>query len=121
MLRTTCFAAALAVLPLAAAAQSGSFVGQSDHDASGSVEIVTEDGAQYIVFGDDFRLDRAPDPQVALGRDGYDAATLAGELDRRRGGQRYRVPDGIDAADYDQVWIWCVRFDVPLALAELAE
>ncbi len=110
--------AGLTLAPRAFAAghgRIGTFSGRSDHVASGRVEVVGSE----IAFLADFRFDGAPDPKVAMGRGGYDPATLAGALRSDRGAQSYALPAGLDSGDYDEVWIWCARFAVPLALARL--
>ncbi|MEM1272544.1 MAG: DM13 domain-containing protein [Pseudomonadota bacterium] len=93
----------------------GSFVGESNHETRGTAEIA--DGMVNLL--DDFWFDGAPDPKVALGADGYDPATLMGPLESNTGAQSYTIPAGIDPADYNEVWIWCERFNVPLGVARL--
>ena len=68
---------------------------------------------------DDFTFDGAPDPKVALGKDGYDAKTLMTALASDSGASSYEIPAGIDAADYNEVWIWCEQYNVPLGVAKL--
>ena len=97
----------------------GSFTGASNHVTSGRAEVVTEGGKTYVDLLDDFFFDGAPDPKVALGNNGYDSNTLMGKLRKNTGSQRYEVPAGIDASQYNEVWIWCERFNVPLGVAKL--
>ncbi len=54
-----------------------------------------------------------------MGRDGYRAETLMGPLKATTGAQSYLIPEGIDQADYNEIWIWCERFSVPLGVARL--
>lgn len=106
--------------PLAAQqSRSGAFTGQSRHETSGTGEIVIADGAATVRLAEDFAFDGAPDPKVALGRDGYDPSTILGPLRSNGGAQEYAVPDSIDASAYNEIWIWCERFDVPLGVARL--
>ncbi|MBJ3761532.1 DM13 domain-containing protein [Maribius pontilimi] len=115
----TAAAGLAAAIPFASFAQSvksGTFVGASGHTSSGGVAL----SGDTVSLLDDFRLDRAPDPKVAPGRDGYDPATLMGPRASRRGASSYALPAGIDAADYNEVWIWCEEFNVPLAVAKLS-
>ena len=117
-------AAALAALTIAAAAQAqqarmGTFEGKSGHEASGGV-TVERSGERWVMrFAEDFRLDRAPDPRIAFGNDGYDASTTLGRLKSLKGAARYRLPGRIDPAQYNEVWLWCKKFEVPLAVAKL--
>ena len=76
-------------------------------------------GRWFVRLAENFRLDRAPDPRVALGKDGYDAATTLGRLKARSGSDRYLIPDSIDPAKFNEVWLWCKAFEVPLAVAKL--
>lgn len=120
----TSLAAGLAALSIAAAAsaqeeRTGTFEGRGGHEASGGV-VVERVGERWIVrMADDFRLDRAPDPRLAFGKDGYDADSTLGRLKSLKGATRYRLPARIDPARYNEVWLWCKKFDVPLAVAKL--
>ena len=116
--------AAFALIALAAPlsaqeVRSGAFTGQSNHQTDGTGQIVIQDGAATVRLAEDFAFDGAPDPKVALGRDGYDASTILGPLRSDYGGQDYAIPEGIDASAYNEIWIWCERFDVPLGVARL--
>ena len=93
----------------------GTFRGASNHVTTGTAEVA---GNQVNLLAD-FTFDGAPDPKVALGRDGYDARTLMGRLKSNSGASSYTIPAGIDPAQYNEVWIWCERFNVPLGVAKL--
>lgn len=116
---------ALPVLALAPTAHAGgtlgtgSFVGKSRHETSGTATIVEKDGGYVVELGDDFFFDGAPDPKVALGNNGYDKNTLLAPLANNSGAQSYAIPASIDVKAYNEVWIWCERFNVPLGLATL--
>ena len=99
---------------------SGAFVGKSDHKTSGAASIEQlSDGGYVVVLGDNFSLDGAPDPKVALGNNGYDKSTLLGKLEKKNGKQIYRLPANIDPTNYNEIWIWCEKFSVPLGVAKL--
>lgn len=93
----------------------GKFKGKSNHVTTGTAEIA---GNQVNLLGD-FTFDGAPDPKVALGKDGYDKKTLMGLLKSNKGASSYAIPAGIDASEYNEVWIWCEKFNVPLGVAKL--
>ena len=117
-------AAALALAMLAAAAhaqqtRSGTFEGRGGHEASGGVTVERTGERWVVLFADDFRLDRAPDPRIAFGKDGYDPGSTLGRLKSLRGAARYRLPRKTDPSQYNEVWLWCKKFDVPLAVAKL--
>lgn len=95
----------------------GNFKGLSNHVTTGTAELAA-DGVQLL---DDFFFDGAPDPKVALGKDGtYDPATLMGPLSSNSGASKYALPAGINPDDYNEVWIWCERFNVPLGVASVS-
>ncbi|MEO1324768.1 MAG: DM13 domain-containing protein [Pseudomonadota bacterium] len=97
----------------------GSFTGASNHVTTGTGGLITEGGKTYVSLADDFFFDGAPDPKVALGNDGYDASTLLAPLKANTGAQSYELPEGLDPANYNEIWIWCERFNVPLGVAKL--
>ncbi|MEM8787042.1 MAG: DM13 domain-containing protein [Pseudomonadota bacterium] len=97
----------------------GSFTGTNGHETRGTAGILEVDGAHMVSLGEDFFFDGAPDPKVALGNDGYDPNTLMGPLQSNTGAQNYPVPDSIDVAQYNEVWIWCERFNVSLGVAKM--
>ncbi|MFK8184865.1 MAG: DM13 domain-containing protein [Phormidesmis sp.] len=99
---------------------TGTFEGKSDHITTGSVDIVERGGKYYIELGDDFSLDNAPDPKVGLGKNGYDPITQSGELRSLTGASTYELPDGLDISSYNEVYIWCEKFSVPLGVAVLS-
>ena len=99
---------------------SGEFAGIEGHTVSGAVSIVKTDAGYEIVMGDDFNFDGAPDPKVALGKDGkYDPSTLIQLLKSNSGAQSYVVPDSIDVTQFNEVHIWCEQYSVGLAVAPL--
>ncbi len=97
----------------------GEFTGASNHVTKGRAEVVTANGKSQVILLDDFWFDGAPDPKVALGQNGYDKDTLMGLLKANSGKQTFDVPAGIDASKYNEVWIWCEKFNVPLGVAKL--
>lgn len=93
----------------------GTFTGAARYGIGGTAEIA---GNQVNLL-DDFRFGNAPDPKVALGKDGYDSSTLMGLLTNKSGASSYTIPAGINPDDYNEVWIWCEQFNVPLGVAKL--
>ena len=113
------FLAALAASSAAPAFAGGhgrlfSFRGINNHVVTGTAEIV----GTTVHLLDDFRFDGAPDPKIALGNDGvYDPATLSGQLTNFSGASSFELPEAINPDDYNEVWVWCERFSVGLAIA----
>lgn len=98
----------------------GSFKGLSNHITTGRAELVKTDNGGTVELLADFTFDGAPDPKVALGKDGkYDPKTLSGLLKSNSGASTYTLPAGINPDDYNEVWIWCERFNVGLGVAPL--
>ncbi len=96
-------------------ARVGTFTGAARYGISGSGEL-TDTQVNLLA---DFRFGEAPDPKVALGKNGYDPSTLMGLLKSKSGASSYILPAGVNAADYNEIWIWCERFNVPLGMAKL--
>lgn len=96
----------------------GMFTGRSGHVSSGAARVIVENDRIFVELGDDFRLDSAPDPRVAFGRDGqYDRTSYLGALQNLHGKQRYAVPVTWKISNYDSVYLWCELANVPLAVA----
>lgn len=119
--------AVFAVTPSAAivgnngAASQGVFTGASDHITTGGVTIIkTADGGAVVILDSDFSLDGAPDPRVGFGKNGtYADASDLGELTSKTGVQVYIVPASVNVDDFNEVYIWCRKFSVPLGVATL--
>ena len=98
----------------------GKFSGLSGHQTQGAVSVVNTADGYIVQLGTDFSFDGAPDPKVALGKDGqYDPATLMGKLVSNSGEQRYPIPAAIDVSQYNEVYIWCEKYAVGLGVATL--
>jgi hypothetical protein len=98
----------------------GEFIGVSGHSASGLAKIIEISGKRFVRFEDNFQITNGPDLFVYLGKDGaYDPAANLGGLKGNIGSQNYEIPDGINLADYDSIWVWCRAFHVGFGTAEL--
>ena len=99
---------------------NGTFSGRSRHVTTGGVAVYRTDSGFVVVLGEDFSFDGAPDPKLGFGNNGrYDTSTTFAPLRSNRGLQNYEVPAGINAGSYNEVWIWCERFGVPLGVARV--
>lgn len=98
----------------------GTFVGKSNHETTGHASIGRLGNQWVVILEEDFTFDGAPDPHVALGRDGYDKNASLALLSSNSGQQVYAIPAGLDVADFNEIWIWCDKFSVPLGTAKLS-
>ena len=104
----------------AAGEGTGSFSGASGHQAAGQVAVVQTADGWEVRLEDDFTFDGAPDPWVGFGRSGsFVPATDFYRLRSNTGAQVYKVPADVDAGAYDEVYIWCRRYSVPLGVARI--
>ncbi len=99
----------------------GSFVGTPKFQVTGTTEVFRQNGQWFIRLGPGFSESGAPDPKVALGNKaagGYQPGTILG-LIQANGESVYALKPGLDIGNYDQVWIWCEKFNVPIGHADL--
>ena len=94
------------------------------HGASGIAKVVGD-----TLRFEDFEVENGPDlfvylsaadadgPGRALGDDIVDLGRLKGNI----GSQNYAIPEGTDLEKYKTVVVWCRRFTVAFAAAELAD
>ena len=129
-LTTSCMLASLALTACAMAQSTEQLAGgtvvksgtlrSEGHEVAGTVSIVEYRGNTYAVLSDDFSFDGAPDPYVGFGNDDkYASDSTVAPLNTFEGGHYYRLPAKIDASAYDDFFIWCQMFSVPLAHADL--
>lgn len=98
------------------------------HDAKGDVSVI-ETGAERILRFENFSTENGPDVLVylsteapdtanddAFARDFVDLGSLKGNV----GDQNYDIPSGTDLEKYSTVVVWCRRFNVAFAAAQLA-
>ena len=105
---------------------SGDFVGRSRYNASGTATVYEVDGRRVLRF-EGFEADNGPDLVVWLARAGGAAPDEEleadfvdlGELTGNIGDQNYELPDDVDVDEYGSVVIWCRRFAVGFATADL--
>ncbi|MEM7353301.1 MAG: DM13 domain-containing protein [Acidobacteriota bacterium] len=101
-------------------AASGTFTGKSDHVTTGGVTILETGSGYVVVLEADFSLDGAPDPKIGFGNNGkFATKTLFTPLENKTGLQVYALPKSIDPAKYNEIYIWCEKFSVPLGVASL--
>ena len=117
------FFSALGSLNLAHAGDvvaSGQFAGASNHDTSGGVSLVKSGSGFEVVLASNFSFDGAPDPKVGFGKGGkYDLGSTLSPLRSNSGKQSYAVPASLSVDGYDEIYIWCEKYSVPLGVAKI--
>ncbi len=99
---------------------SGAFTGLNGHKTAGGVEVAQTDSGWEVRLQDDFSFDGAPDPRIGFGTGGSFADRTDFEpLHANSGAQVYKVPVGVDPSQYDEVYVWCRQFSVPLGVAKI--
>ena len=116
--------AAALMLPAVSHAQEvlgqGAFNGASGHKTSGDVVVLKSAAGARVVLQSNFSFDGAPDPKVGFGAGGkYDRASQLAPLASNQGEQVYDVPAALDLTRYDEIYIWCEKYSVPLGVAAL--
>ena len=130
----TPFAAAVAALAVSAAlfaapvgalagddvVSSGSFKGASGHQTNGNVTIRKTADGLVVELEENFDFDGAPDPKLGFGSDGtYDRGSQISHLNSNKGHQVYELPASVDPEAYNQFYVWCEKYGVPLGVADL--
>lgn len=98
---------------------TGTFKGAGGKKSSGSFDIIKKDGKTLIRLKSNFRLSSVPDPKLAFGNGRYKKGTIYAKLKKFKGAQTYVIPSRLNPASFKQVWIWCEKFSVPLAVANI--
>jgi hypothetical protein len=125
--RVVAAVAAIAFLALPVGAQAGEkvlatgkFIGASDHVTTGGVSVVKTDEGVVVILESDFDFDGAPDPKLGFGKNGaYDPNSKIAHLGSNKGRQVYSVPASINPDNYDEFYVWCEKYSVPLGIAAL--
>ncbi len=97
----------------------GKLAGASGHQAGGTIAIVKDGGVTKLLLKADFSMQAAPDAKLGFGKDGYIKGTIFSKLEKPQGAQEYVIPASVDLTKYNEVWVWCEKFNVPLGVAKL--
>jgi hypothetical protein len=90
-----------------------------NHTVSGTASIFESNG-KYVVVLDPFSSQNGPDLKVYFSKDVKASAYLRlGDLKSTMGRQSYTIPDNTDISQYEYVHIWCEKFSVEFARAQL--
>ncbi|MEP1124557.1 MAG: DM13 domain-containing protein [Ilumatobacter sp.] len=104
--------------------------GPRSHPGEGVAKVLNDGTEQRFLRFEDFATDNGPDLNVYLttADAGADADEFGvsgqfvdlGDLKGNIGEQNYEIPVDVDLEQFDTVVIWCVRFGVAFAAADLA-
>jgi hypothetical protein len=106
----------------------GSFVGIEGHSAGGTAQVLDlPDDSRFLRFEEDFDVTNGPDLKVYLSAAPQDAPGDAlddefvdlGDLKGNIGSQNYELPAEVDIDRYRTTIVWCKRFSVGFATAQL--
>jgi hypothetical protein len=106
----------------------GGFIGRA-HPGEGQALVLNDGSEQRFLRFENFEVDNGPDLNVYLvagssaeGKSGTfdDDFIDLGDLKGNIGPQNYEIPIGTDLDRYNTVVIWCVRFGVAFAAADIA-
>lgn len=111
---------------VAQAETTNEFVTLNKNTTTGAINIVEEDGKQYIEFADDFQTTKGPDleiilhkgPAVPLNIEEKDYVTIA-PIQDLSGTQRYLVPEDINLNNFASVAVWCKQFNITFGYVQL--
>lgn len=118
--------------PTTETVRTGTFV-SAEHETTGSVELISNDGQQTLTFDEAFATSDGPDLVVVLHRsanviaeseppayplDEADYVVIA-PLTSTTGQQTYVVPAEIDLGAFESVAIWCQAFNATFGAAPL--
>jgi hypothetical protein len=106
---------------------SGQFVTvEQDHQTTGQVRIISENGKRYLELDDQFTTAEGPDVQILLHKKPKVGVKLAEKdymtlamLKSFNGAQRYEIRENVDLDDFKSVVIWCRKFNVTFAYSSL--
>ncbi|MFK8025193.1 MAG: DM13 domain-containing protein [Ilumatobacter sp.] len=106
----------------------GSF-GPRSHPGEGVAKVLNDGTEQRFLRFEEFATDNGPDLNVYLTTADADAPAGdfgasgqfvdLGDLKGNVGEQNYEIPPSVDLEEFDTVVIWCVRFGVAFAAADL--
>ena len=119
-------AAALVATPSFAGskARTGSLSGRRGYNVTGTVKVKKKDGKTIVKLADDYVFDPSknpPDIKIGFGNGETYAkgSKIHDKLSIKKGEASFEVPAGIDTDKYDELYIYCEKFTVILAVAPL--
>lgn len=108
----------------AGSARKGNLSGRQGYNVSGSVKVKKVDGKTKVILGDNYVFDPAknpPDIKIGFGNGEKYAkgSKIHDKLTVKKGTATFEVPASIDTDKYSELYIYCEKFTVILAVAPL--
>ena len=123
---TAAAAAALGPVPAFAGSKTrkGTLSGRRGYTVTGSVQVVKSGGKTKVVLKDDYVFDptkNPPDIKIGFGNgESYaKGSKIHDKLTVKQGAATFEVPAGIDTDGFSELYIYCEKFSVILAVAPL--
>ena len=117
---------ALSSVPaLAGSKRIGSLSGRKGYAVQGTVKVKKEGGVTKVVFADDYLFDPSknpPDIKIGFGSGETYAkgSKIHEKLTIKQGAATFEVPSNINTDQYSELYIYCEKFTVILAVAPLS-
>ncbi|MEL6991266.1 MAG: DM13 domain-containing protein [Pseudomonadota bacterium] len=108
----------------AGSARQGELSGRQGYNVKGTVLVKTDGGQTTVVLADNYVFDPAknpPDIKIGFGSSEKYAkgSKIHEKLTVKSGSASFTVPASIDTDKYDELYIYCEKFSVILAVAPL--
>jgi len=105
-------------------ARKGSLSGRKGYTVSGTVEVKKSGGKTKVVLHDNYVFDpkkNPPDIKIGFGNGEKYAkgSKIHDRLTVKKGAATFDVPSSIDTSKYSELYIYCEKFTVILAVAPL--
>ncbi|MEL6647646.1 MAG: DM13 domain-containing protein [Pseudomonadota bacterium] len=115
----------LAKPSFAGASRQGELSGRQGYNVKGTVQVKTEGRTTTVTLGGNYVFDPSknpPDIKIGFGSgEKYAKGTkIHDKLTVKSGAASFTVPTGIETDKYDELYIYCERFSVILAVAPLS-
>ncbi|MEM7596849.1 MAG: DM13 domain-containing protein [Pseudomonadota bacterium] len=104
--------------------RQGELSGRQGYNVKGTVQVKTDGGKTTVTLASNYVFDPSknpPDIKIGFGSgEKYAKGTkIHDKLTVKSGAASFTVPAGIDTDKYDELYIYCERFSVILAVAPL--
>lgn len=108
-----------------AASRKGTLSGRKGYTAAGTVKVKKEGGKTQVILKDNYVFDpenkNPPDIKIGFGNGEKYAkgSKIHKKLTVKKGAATFDVPAGIDTDKYSELYVYCEKFTVILAVARL--